>query len=278
MGFLNMKRAGIIAAIACAALTVSLFSSADAYAAESTWERIKRTGKLRSGVLDGPPYFWREGNQWKGAMIEMSKDIATNLGVELELVEVGGWGQVVLELNSDRIDMHFSLQATPVRAKAIDFAGPAYHISFVTINKAGFKAQTWADYNKPTVTVAAELGSSNETILRRMSPKASVSGFSKLPEALLAVQAGRTDAFVTTSMTGLIQKAANPALGEFVVPTPVVSLPGYIGVRQDVGDTRFRDFLNWWCEWNVLLGHNEAKLKEALNMRGVKDIPDHVHF
>jgi polar amino acid transport system substrate-binding protein len=274
-----VKRVGFYAGILSLAALFVLGGVEKSSAAESTWERIKRTGVLRSGVLDAPPYWWREGGgEWKGAMVEMSKDIADALGARLELVDVGGWGQTVLQLNSDKTDMQFSLQATPARAKAIDFAGPAYYIAFVMVNKTGFKAATWADYNASNLKIAVETGSASETILRKQAPKSAINGFTKLPEALLSVKAGHTDAFVTTSMTGLIQRQVNPDLGEIVTPTPIVQLPGYIGVRQDVGDTRFRDFLNWWCEWNVLLGHNEAKLKAALNQRGITDIPEHVRF
>ena len=74
------------------------------------------------------------------------------------------------------------------------------------------------------------------------------------------------------------QVATGLALTLFGLGLSALIGQGYIGVRPDVGDTRFRDFLNWWCEWNVLLGHNEAKLKAALNERGITDIPDHVRF
>ena len=250
----------------------------DTASAESTWDQIHRAGVIRSGMMDAPPYFWRHEGKWIGAMVNMSEDIGKNLGLKVEHVDVGGWGQTVLNLTGNKTDMQFSLQATPVRAKAIDFAGPAYYIAFITINSPTFKGKTWADYNKPEVKVAVELGSANETILRKQAPRATVLGFTQMSEGLMAVKSGRADAFTTTTMAGLVGKTANPDLGEFVVPPPVVQLPGYIGVRQDVGDTRFRDFLKWWSEWNVLLGNSEKWLKEALQERGIQEIPETVHF
>ena len=215
--------------------------------AKSTWEQVMSTRKLRSGVLDAAPYWYRDKGQWKGAMVTMSKDIAEQLGVELELVEVGGWGQVVLELQSNRIDIMFSVQATPARAKAVDFAGPVYWISFITVNNKNFKsAPNWSDYNSPDVKMAVTLGSANETILRKMAPKATVQALTKNPEIIMSVVSGRSDALVTTSMAGLIFKKENPEFGEFVVPKPEVALPGYIGLRQDVGDDRMKRFLNFY--------------------------------
>ena len=263
-------------------VATALVAAVPATAAESTWEMIQRTGVLRSGVLDAAPYFWREGvgpgAEWRGAMVEMSKDIAKALNVKLEIVDVGGFCESILALTAGRVDMQFSLQATPARAKAIDFAGPAYYMAFSNVNSATFKGRTWADYNKPEVKVAVEIGSSNETILRKMAPRATVVGLRTRAEAIMAVKYGRADAFNMNVMSGLLMKKVNPELGEVVVPTPVAQLPGYIGIRQEPGDTRLRSFLNWWCEWNVLLGNNERMLKEALQARGIDDIPEYVHF
>jgi len=257
-------------------------SSIPAYAqvaSKSTWEQVMSTKKLRSGVMDAPPYWHRDKGQWKGAMVKMSQDIADQLGVELELVEVAGWGQVALELQSNRVDMMFSVQATPARAKVIDFAGPVYWVYFATVNNKNFKApKNWADYNSPDVKIAVALGSSNETILRKMAPKATIQAFTKNPEVILSVISGRSDALVSTTMTALTMKQENPDSGEFVVPQPQVGVPGYIGLRQDVGDTRMRDFLNWWSEWNLLMGNNEKLLKESLLEMGIPEIPDFVRF
>src|SRR4051812_2454630 len=95
-------------ALAVAAGVVMLCAAAPAFAqqSESTWDQIKRTGKLRAGVIDYPPYWYREKGtgKWVGAMVEMAEDIAKTMRVELENVEVGGWGNTVLALNSNKID------------------------------------------------------------------------------------------------------------------------------------------------------------------------------
>ena len=163
-----------IAAAGVAAATLAAVSIVPARAqskTESTWDLIKRTGKVRMGIFDYPPYFLRDkaSGEWVGAMVEMAKDIAKELDVKLEMVEVGGFAESVLSLQSNKVDMNFGLQATPKRATAIDFAGPIYWIEWVTVNNPKFHGKVWADYNKPDVKVAVMQGTSDELLLRKMA-------------------------------------------------------------------------------------------------------------
>src|SRR5438270_13844310 len=93
-----------------------------------------RTLPVRMGVFEYPPYFLRDkaSGEWVGAMVEMGKDIANELKVKYVPVEVGGFAEAVLSLQAGKVDMNFGLQATPLRATDIDFAGPSYWIEGVT--------------------------------------------------------------------------------------------------------------------------------------------------
>jgi polar amino acid transport system substrate-binding protein len=246
---------------------------------DSTWEQVKRTGKLRTGVFDFPPYyvFDRSTRTWGGAFVEMAKDIASEMDVQLETVEVGGWGAVVLELQSNRIDLHMGFQATPKRATAIDFAGPFYWMGWSMVNAKGLNAKNWEDYNKPEMRVAVLMGSADDVILRKMAPRATRIELKELSQIVLAVSSGRADAFATTVLSSLIAKSKNPGVGDFVIPAPEVALPGYIAIRYE-DDQRFLKFLNKWAEWNLILGHNERRLIDSLGTAGITDVPAVVKF
>ena len=246
---------------------------------ESTWEQIKRTGKVRMGVFDYPPYYIRDraSGKWTGALVEMGEDIAKELDVKFETVEVGGWGEVVLAIQSNKIDFHPGLQATPKRATAIDFAGPIYWISWVAVNNKNFKGKTWEDYNKPEVKVAVMSGSADDQVLKLMAPKATRVEMKELSQIILAVTSGRAEAFTTTVLGSLIAKSKNPDLGDFVTPTPVASLPGYIGLRME-DDSRFQKFVDRWAEYNILLGYNEQRMLKYMSTAGVTEIPPNVSF
>lgn len=271
-----------VASVALAVLSYGLVRPGPALAqqkADSSWEQIKRTGKVRMGVFDYPPYYVREKatGKWTGALVAMGEDIAKEVEVRFEPVEVGGWGEVVLALQSNKIDFHPGLQATPKRAAAIDFAGPIYWIEWVTVNNPKFKGKTWADYNKPGVRVAVMMGAADEVILKKMAPKATRVEMKELSQIILAVSSGRADAFTTTVLASMIAKQKNPGLGDFVNPTPRVALPGYIGLRMEE-DNRWQKFLDRWAEWNILLGHNERRMKESLKTAGIDEIPPTVSF
>jgi polar amino acid transport system substrate-binding protein len=272
----DIAAAGVAAAGLAAAMSVP--ARAQPKPGDSTWELIKKNGAVRMGVFEYPPYFVRNKStgEWEGAMVEMGKDIANELKVKFQPVEVGGFAEAVLSLQAGKVDMNFGLQATPIRATAIDFAGPIYWIEWVTVNNPKFTGKNWEDYNKPDVKVAVMTGTSDELLLRKMAPKATRVEFKLIAEVALAVSSGRADAFTTTVLASMVMKQKNPALGEFMNPKPRVALPGYIGLRTEE-DQRWVKFLNRWAEWNILLGHNERRMREALAKDGL-EVPSTVSF
>ena len=274
---MNRIFATLASALVAAALLVG---GTTAGQAESTWERIKSSGEVKFAVFSYPPYFVKDKdtNEWGGALIEMAKDVAKELKVELNMVEVGGWSELVLAISSGKVDFAAGMQATPVRATAIDFAGPIYWIEWVTVNNKDFEGKNWADYNKPEVKVAVMTGTSDQLLLEKWAPKATQVQFKEFSQIILAVKSGRADAFTTTVLSSMIAKEKNPELGTFNNPKPRAALPGYFGIRSET-DPTFKKFLNWWAEWNNLLGHNERRMKEAmLKYSDITEIPDTVSF
>jgi polar amino acid transport system substrate-binding protein len=272
----DMAAVGVAAA--GLAVAASIPARAQPKMTDSTWELIKKNGAVRMGVFEYPPYFVRNktNGEWEGAMVDMGKDIANELKVKYTPVEVGGFAEAVLSLQAGKVDMNFGLQATPIRATAIDFAGPIYWIEWVTVNNPNFKGRNWEDYNKPDVKVAVMTGTSDELLLRKMAPKATRVEFKLIADVALAVSSGRADAFTTTVLASMVMKQKNPALGDFVNPKPRVALPGYIGLRLE-DDQRWQKFLDRWSEWNILLGHNERRMREALAKDGL-EVPSTFSF
>ena len=228
--------------------------------AESTWERARSEG-LKFAVFNYPPYFVKdkETNEWGSALVERVKDVAREMKVDLEMVEVGGWSELVLALSTGKVDLAAGMQATPVRATAIDFAGPIYRIEWVTVNRKGFEGRDRADYNDPSVKVAVMTGTSDQLLLEKWAPKATQVQFKEVAQIILAVSSGRADAFTTTVLSSMIAKEKNPGLGTFDNPKPRAALPGCFGIRSE-SDSTCKNFLDWRAEWNNLLGHNEKRM------------------
>jgi polar amino acid transport system substrate-binding protein len=261
-----------------AAIAAVVMLEAAPAAAESTWDQIKRTGQLRYGAIDYPPNWYRDktSGKWTGFLVEMVEDIAKEMGVEAVPVETT-WATCVLDLQSNKTDLQFGLQATPKRALVIDFAGPAYNLYWYAVNHKGLKATTWEDYNKPEVKVAAMLGSADVVILQKVAPKATRVELNDVASIALAVTSGRADAMVTAVFGALVAKNRNPDLGDFVLPTPTVYLPSYVGLRREDNNT-LQKFLHTWAEWNNLLGYTEGRIKKYLESAGATNIPENVRF
>ncbi|MFK4509878.1 transporter substrate-binding domain-containing protein [Bradyrhizobium daqingense] len=278
---MNRRDALTTVALAGAAMAATGSAKADT-AASSTLERIKKSGVLRVAVIAGQdPYFHKDltTNQWSGACIDMANDIAAKLGAKLETLE-STWGNQILDLQAEKIDLAFAVNPTPERSLVIDFSTPILVHSFTVITKKGFaKPQTWAEINKPEVKIAVDIGSTHETIARRYCPKATILGFKERNEAILAVATGRADCNISLAVLSVATLKKNPTLGDLTVPRPLLTLPTNLGIRAEA-DRRYKDFLSAWADYNRSLGQTrEWMLKgfQAVGL-GADDIPGEVQF
>jgi len=279
------RRDALTAALLGAAAAVGSSQSpahADTAPAGSTLERIKRTGALRIGVIVGQePYFHKDlaSGQWSGACIDMANDIAAKLGAKVEVVE-STWGNQILDLQGDKIDLAFAVNPTPERALVIDFSSPILVHSFTVITKKGFaKPQNWSDIDKPEVRIAVDLGSTHEVIARRYCPKATILGFKNRDEAILAVATGRADCNVSLAVLSVSTLKKNPNLGELAIPRPILTLPTNMGIRAEA-DRRYKDFLSAWADYNRSLGQTREWMLKGFAAVGLTpdDIPAEVQF
>src|SRR5260370_19386907 len=121
--------------------------------AESTIDRIKRGKVLRIAALPGEaPYFNKDiaSGAWSGMCIEMAKDIAGVFEAQVEHLE-STYGNSVLDLQANKIDLAFALNPTPTRALVLDFTHAFSLHGFGMVGKKVLHAENWSDLNKPEV-------------------------------------------------------------------------------------------------------------------------------
>jgi polar amino acid transport system substrate-binding protein len=241
-----------------AALASTLASPASAEAAaDNTLDRIRANKALRIAVLPGElPYFNKDlatGN-WSGMCIEMANDVAKLLDVKLEYTE-STYGNSILDLQSNKIDLGFALNPTPQRALVVDFCSTVFPHPFGAMLKKGLEAKTseiktWADINKPDINIAVDVGSANEAVARRFAPNATIKSLKSRDEVMLEMSSGRVDCVVNALVLGLTAIAKNPNLGTYkILQTPAVAIPSSMAVRREP-DKRWRDFLSGWVDYN----------------------------
>jgi len=270
------------AATASASAVLAGAARAEAQPAESTLERIKSAKLLRIAALPGEaPYFYKDlaTGEWSGMCIDMTKDLAKIFDAKIEYVE-STYGNSVLDLQSGKIDLAFSLNPTPLRALVIDFTHPFYLHGFGMVGRKGFTATNWADLDKPEVRIAFDIGSVHEISARRFASHATLIALKTRDDCILSVQSGRADCVILAVNLGLTAVKKNPSLGQFqMLHQPRIQLPTCMGVRKETNKD-WRDFLNAWVDYNRGIQQIREWLYGGLAINGVKpeDIPADVEL
>lgn len=258
----------VMTGLAVAATALSLGAAASA---QGTVEEIRARGVLRvAGIPTEAPYFVRDvrTGEWTGFVVEMAADMAGVLGVELEMVE-STWANSILDVQSGRVDLAFALTALPTRALAVSFSEPTYYNSFVIVSpNEALATASWADLNRPEVTIAVDTGSAQDNIARQYLPNANVLRFATRDEAVIAVATGRADAIINTVLNGMVMRERNPAIGNVYVPEPRLSSPSVIGINHNADDV-FKDFVSAWANFNRRMGNNQTWIVNGLAPFGV---------
>ena len=261
-----------------AALTSALTTSASAQAgSDNTLDNIRVAKVLRIAVLPGElPYFNKDlaAGTWSGMCIDMANDIAKLLDVKLEFTE-STYGNSILDLQSNKIDLGFALNPTPQRALVVDFTHLVFPHPFGAMLRKGLEAKTWADINKPEVKIAVDVGSANETVARRFAPNATITSLKTRDDVMLQMASGRVDCVVNALVLGLTAIAKNPSLGSYkILQSPSVAIPSAMAVRRE-SDKRWRDFLSVWVDYTRGIGQMREWFVKGMSQSGVKpeDVP-----
>lgn len=274
--------AGIVSLAATGVAGLALSAPAVAQTAHgSTFDRVRSSKKLRvAGIVGTEPYYHKDiaTGQWSGFCMSMAQDLAKSLEAELEIKETT-WGNAVMDLQSNKIDIMFGLSPTPSRALVVEFTRPIMQNTFTLIAKSGLTAKTWAELNKPEFRVAVDIGSTHDLFARRVLPKATLIALKTPDEATIAVQTGRADAVIQVAMLSLVTVKKNPAIGKIIVPGPIVQQPTCAGVRAE-DSPRFRTFVDNWLEYNRSSGVMNGWITDSLELVGIKksDIPAGIQF
>lgn len=268
---MNRREFSKLAGLGVIGLTATALSAPRAGAASSL-ERIKSSGTLRiGGIADGAPYYQKSlsDGTWRGFYIDICQKLATDLNLKLSILETT-WGNSVLDLQADKVDVFFGLNPTPERQKIIDFSGPVFKNSFTMVTKKGLSAKTWDDFNKPEMRLVVDAGSSHDSAVTRHAPQAQIARLKTASDATAALQSGRADAQCLVMILALTLRAKNPAIGDMVVPSPVDATTSNAGFRREQ-DSSWKDFVVKWIEEQRSNGFVKDAIVRNMGLVGVKE-------
>lgn len=260
------------AGIAAAASSLAVPAAAQEAAGMSTFDRVRSSKKLRIGaVLAANPFYYKDlkTGEWVGIYIDLAKEIAKELEAELDILETT-YGNAVLDLQSDKVDIFLGLNPTPKRALAIDFSEPLFQNGYCVLAKEGYKPATWAEMNNPDVKIAVDIGSSQDILVSRFCPNATIMRLKSADEATVALQSGRADVQCITFFLAMGILKKNPSVGVFVMPTPIMRATSHIGFRREP-DKTMRDFVDAWIVYSSGLGLIRSIVINNFDAVGIKE-------
>jgi polar amino acid transport system substrate-binding protein len=221
-----------------------------------TLDEIMASKKLIVGINPTlPPLgIFNDKNQIDGFDADIAREIASKLGLTLEIVQVGSPDRIPF-VSSGKIDMVLGAMTwTAERAKVIDFTVPV-HTEVLGVLTTQAKPWTdWKQLDDPNVKLVQVRGTTPVKFISEKLPKAQVLLLDNYPDAVRAIAQDRADGMVDV-LDFLTEHTKKHKVEWKTVPTPV-----------DV----------YFCGIGIAKGNNALRVKlngviKELNAAGVID-------
>lgn len=231
-------------------LLAVLLGAATATRAESTLEKIDRTGTLTIGTRTGsPPFaFINRNNDWVGFSIDLVEQaivpvISRKFGKAIKVEKKESTPQTRIPLlSSNAVDLIAeTMTDTRSRRESVDFSLTFFVTGAQFLVKKGSPIKGIQSIEGRRV--AAQQGSTNARIIRERVPKARLLEFPDQPAAFQALAQGQVHAYTNDGiqLAGLKAKAPKPE--EWDIVGDFYSYEPY-GIAMRKNDSDFRHVVN----------------------------------
>ena len=249
-----MRKLFKAAAVAAIGLTL-----AGAASAQSALNEILNSGVLKVGTTgDWNPMTVKDPatNSYKGFDIDIMKELATDLGVEVEFVPTD-WKTLVNGVVAGQYHITGSASISPARMKAAGFSESYISVEifpFTTKDKAG-NFSGYDSINKPGVKVATTLGTTFEKLVREWFPDADIKVVEAPARGYQEVLAGRADVFITSNIEG---STLEEKFDVVRVPDTGPRAPSPIAMLLPQNDQVWINYVNNWVKLKKAKGFFEG--------------------
>jgi ABC-type amino acid transport substrate-binding protein len=218
--------------------------------AETTLEKISRTGALTIGTRTGsPPFaFVNKNNEWVGFSIDLVEQavlpvIVKKAGKEIKLEKKESTPQTRIPLlTSSAVDLIAeTMTDTQSRRDSVDFSLTFFATGAQFLVKKGSPIKGLQSIAGRRV--AAQQGSTNARIIREQAPNAKLLEFPDQPAAFQALVQGQVQAYTNDGIQLAGLKAKAPKPDEWVVVGEFFSYEPY-GMAMRKNDSDFRQVVN----------------------------------
>ena len=233
-------------------MTISLLMMVHAsltQAADSRLHDILKSGELRVGTTgDWDPMTLRNpaNNEYQGFDIDLARELAKDMGVELKLVPAD-WKTLVNGILAEKYDMSTSASINMSRAKVAGYSQSYFSVGTVPLiqKKDIEKFESWSDINDSDVKVAVTLGTVFEQEAKEYFPEAMLRSVEAPARDFQELLSGRAQVALTSNLEAskLVKKYSNLT----VMPVePRKAKPLAILLPQ--ADIVWINYVNHWIE------------------------------
>ncbi|HWR69267.1 MAG TPA: transporter substrate-binding domain-containing protein [Desulfomonilia bacterium] len=240
---------------------------------QSTIEQVLQRGVLRVGMSTFVPWAMndKQGNLI-GFEIDVARRLAQDMGVKVEFVPTK-WSGILPALLTGKFDIIIGgMGITPERSVKVNFSMPYDYtgMSIVASRKLAKGYKTLADFNRPSVTIAARTGTTAAAAAKRHMPKAKLRLFDDESQAVQELLNSRVHALVASAPLPAFQAIEYP--DKLFLPLKEDFTREPIGFAVGKGDVDTLNFLNSW----IMVVESEGWLKERkhywFETKGWKDL------
>jgi cyclohexadienyl dehydratase len=232
-------------------------------AQESAIDRVLESGVLRVGTTgDFQPmtYLDPATDEYQGYYIDIIRDFAADMGVEIEWVRTT-WQDKVAGIAADRYDIATGASYNMGRARQGAFTLPIAVVGTVpvTLRENAGRFSSWEDMNQPDVTVAVTLGTTFDEQAQVFFPDANLARPDSGARDFQEVIAGRADVSITSNIEAgsLVERFENLV----IVPVePRATVPN--GMIVDRSDVEWLNYVNAWITMKEYGGYFDQKAAE----------------
>ncbi len=184
------------ALIACALLGTF---GADALRAGDQKELLAPSGHLRVGVYPGSPTSMvadPASHESHGVTYELGREFAARLNVPVEYITFPRVADVVAAIKDGKVDFTVT-NATPARAKDVDFSQPLLAVELGYLVPANSPINRAEDLERPGIRIGVTKGGTSERVLSEKLKSATIVSAESVKRAIEAMRNGDLDVYAT---------------------------------------------------------------------------------
>lgn len=205
--------------------------TANGFASDNSWERIKEKGELVVGFCaQYPPFeFKTETGELQGFDVDLANAIGRELGITVKFMD-GEWQGLIAGMKKGDYDVLITCMGkTAKRMEMVNFSDAYVDLTeVIVVRKEEDKIQGKTDLKDKVV--GAQMASSSERILDSMADQVGeIKRFNYTTEAFLDLKFKRIDALVSGLAYAVVQIKKDPSfkiVGSALSSTPIgIALP-----------------------------------------------------